>query len=107
MDRRFRQVDVFGEGPALGNPVAVVLDADGLDDEAMRRFSVWSNLSECRSLNAAAAEWLVSSGRASAPYVAAQGTSMGRRGRIHITAHGDKIWVGGRTDIILSGIADL
>lgn len=47
MKRRFRQVDVFGEDPCTGNPVAVVLDAEGLDDEALRRFSVWSNLSEC------------------------------------------------------------
>ncbi|MFE6997476.1 PhzF family phenazine biosynthesis protein [Microbacterium sp. NPDC057659] len=47
MERRFRQVDVFGEQPGTGNPVAVVLDAEGLDDEQMRQFSVWSNLSEC------------------------------------------------------------
>ena len=47
MTRRFRQVDVFGEGSCTGNPVAVVLDAEGLDDEALRRFAVWSNLSEC------------------------------------------------------------
>ncbi|HET8969596.1 MAG TPA: PhzF family phenazine biosynthesis protein [Candidatus Nanopelagicales bacterium] len=43
----FRQVDVFGAEPYAGNPVAVVLDADGLDTAVMRRFSVWSNLSEC------------------------------------------------------------
>ena len=47
MSRRFRQVDVFGEESCTGNPVAVVLDAEGLDDAAMRRFSVCSNLSEC------------------------------------------------------------
>lgn len=47
MARRFRQVDVFGEGPYAGNPVAVVLDAEGVHTEDLRRFSVWSNLSEC------------------------------------------------------------
>jgi predicted PhzF superfamily epimerase YddE/YHI9 len=31
---------VFGEDTYTGNPVAVVLDAVGLDEEAMRRFSV-------------------------------------------------------------------
>ncbi|MBG6217761.1 PhzF family phenazine biosynthesis protein [Arthrobacter sp. CAN_A6] len=31
----------------MGNPVAVLLEAEGLDDEMLRRFSVWSNLSEC------------------------------------------------------------
>lgn len=45
--RRISQVEVFGEDPCTGNPVAVVLDAAGLDEETMRRFAVWSNLSEC------------------------------------------------------------
>lgn len=44
--RRFAQVDVFTQRPGLGNPVAVVLDAEGLDDEAMARFARWTNLSE-------------------------------------------------------------
>jgi PhzF family phenazine biosynthesis protein len=278
MNRRFRQVDVFGEHLCTGNPVAVVLDAENLDDEVLRRFAVWSNLSECTfvlppttpgadyrvrifslntelpfaghptlgtarawldaggspatprvvvqecgaglipvridgdllafaapprirsgsvdaetlsavtailgverekvvdaewldngpgwvgvlldsartvlklrpdasaypgrwdigvigphrveaetrfelrafftegaeplredpvtgSLNAAAAQWLLSSGRASAPYVAAQGTALGRRGLIYITTEGDTIWVGGRADVVLSGTA--
>jgi PhzF family phenazine biosynthesis protein len=42
----FRQVDVFSSLPLLGNPVAVVHDADGLDDETMARFARWTNLSE-------------------------------------------------------------
>jgi PhzF family phenazine biosynthesis protein len=46
MRRRFRQVDVFTELPYRGNPVAVVLDADGLADDEMRRFARWTNLSE-------------------------------------------------------------
>jgi PhzF family phenazine biosynthesis protein len=46
MRRRFRQVDVFSSTPYLGNPVAVVLDADGIDDEAMQRLARWTNLSE-------------------------------------------------------------
>ncbi|MEJ7720843.1 MAG: PhzF family phenazine biosynthesis protein [Ilumatobacteraceae bacterium] len=44
--RRFLQVDVFGERPLLGNPVAVVLDADGLDDSEMAAVARWTNLSE-------------------------------------------------------------
>ncbi len=43
----FRQVDVFGARPFLGNPVAVVLDADDLTTEQMVRISEWTNLSEC------------------------------------------------------------
>lgn len=46
MTRSFRQVDVFAPEPMLGNPVAVVHDAEGLDDEAMARFARWTNLSE-------------------------------------------------------------
>lgn len=280
MNRRFRQVDVFGESSCTGNPVAVVLDADGLDDETLRRFSVWSNLSECTfvlppttpgadyrvrifslntelpfaghptlgtarawldaggvpatpgvvvqecgaglipvridgellafaapprlrsgpvdadtvatlveilgiepeqvvdaewldngpgwvgllldsartvlelrpdasahpgrwdigvigahdsgaeaafelrafftegeyplredpvtgSLNAAAAEWLIQTDRVRAPYVAAQGAAMGRHGRIYISGEDDRLWVGGRAEVILSGSADL
>jgi PhzF family phenazine biosynthesis protein len=44
--RDFRQVDVFTTTPYLGNPVAVVLDADGLSDADMQRFARWTNLSE-------------------------------------------------------------
>jgi PhzF family phenazine biosynthesis protein len=43
---QFRQVDVFGSGPLTGNPVAVVHDADGLDDARMQLFAQWTNLSE-------------------------------------------------------------
>ena len=46
MHRRFREVDVFGSGPLTGNPVAVVLDAEGLSDEQMQRLANWTNLSE-------------------------------------------------------------
>ncbi|MBW4042139.1 MAG: PhzF family phenazine biosynthesis protein [Acidobacteria bacterium] len=44
--RPFRQVDVFPGTQLGGNPVAVVLDADGIDDDTMRAFARWTNLSE-------------------------------------------------------------
>jgi PhzF family phenazine biosynthesis protein len=46
VSRPFQQVDVFTAVPYLGNAVAVVLGADGLDDMAMQRFATWTNLSE-------------------------------------------------------------
>ena len=46
MIRRFCQVDVFGDGGITGNPLAVVLDGDGLDPAAMQAFATWTNLSE-------------------------------------------------------------
>lgn len=280
MERRCRQVDVFGQDRCTGNPVAVVLDAEGLDDAALRRFSVWSNLSECTfvlpsttpgadyrvrifslntelpfaghptlgtarawldaggapatpgvvvqecgaglipvrvdgdrlafaapprlrsgpvdehllaevveilgvepgrvvdaewldngpgwvgllldsartvlelrpdasrhagrwdigvigahgpgaeaafelrafftdgdhplredpvtgSLNAAAAQWLIATGRVAAPYVAAQGTAVGRQGRVHVSSEGGRLWVGGRAEVIVSGFISL
>ena len=44
--RRFLQVDVFTARPFLGNPVAVVADADGLDAATMQAIARWTNLSE-------------------------------------------------------------
>ena len=44
--RWFKQVDVFGSEPYLGNPVAVVLEAEGLSDSDMESFARWANLSE-------------------------------------------------------------
>lgn len=45
-ERRFAQVDVFTATPLAGNPLAVVVDADGLSDAEMAAFARWTNLSE-------------------------------------------------------------
>ena len=44
--RRFTQLDVFTATPLKGNPLAVVHDAQGLDDAQMAAFARWTNLSE-------------------------------------------------------------
>lgn len=44
--RRFMQLDVFSDQPTKGNPLAVVIDANGLDETSMRNFARWTNLSE-------------------------------------------------------------
>jgi PhzF family phenazine biosynthesis protein len=46
MQRRFVQLDVFTDRPYFGNPLAVVVDAEGLDTDEMQRFANWTNLSE-------------------------------------------------------------
>ncbi len=51
--RRFAQVDVFTAVPMLGNPVAVILDASGLDAATMQRVAAWTNLSETTFVTAA------------------------------------------------------
>lgn len=44
--RRFLQLDVFADRPGAGNPLAVVVDSEGLDTAAMQAFANWTNLSE-------------------------------------------------------------
>lgn len=46
MSRRFKQVDVFTTAPFMGNPLAVILDAEGLSDQQMQAIARWTNLSE-------------------------------------------------------------
>ena len=56
------------------------------------------------SLNASLAQWLLGSGRATAPYVASQGTVLGRAGRVHISPDAEgTIWVGGGTITCIAG----
>ncbi len=43
---RFKQVDVFTVERFLGNPVAVVLAADGIGPDRMQRIAAWAKLSE-------------------------------------------------------------
>jgi PhzF family phenazine biosynthesis protein len=60
------------------------------------------------SLNASLAQWLLGSGRAQAPYVASQGTALGRAGRVHISADAEGgVWVGGGTTTCISGAVEL
>lgn len=44
--RRYVQLDVFASRPGAGNPLAVVLDADGLDDASMQAIARWTRLPE-------------------------------------------------------------
>lgn len=59
------------------------------------------------SLNAAIAQWLIPAGKAPRAYIAAQGTRMQRRGRIHIEQVDDDIWVGGHTVSGVTGTVSL
>jgi PhzF family phenazine biosynthesis protein len=60
------------------------------------------------SLNASLGQWLTGTGRLAAPYVASQGTALGREGRVHVTRDDDgQVWVGGGTVTCVEGTADL
>ncbi len=60
------------------------------------------------SLNASLASWLIRSGRASAPWTAAQGTALGRAGRIRISQDADgTIWTGGSVVTCIRGEVEI
>lgn len=51
MDRRFRLVDVFGERPLTGNPLAVVIDSESLSTDEMLEITRWFGFSETSFLS--------------------------------------------------------
>ena len=58
------------------------------------------------SLNASLAQWLAGD-RLPSSYVAAQGTVLGRAGRIHVERDGDTVWVGGNATTVIKGTVGL
>jgi PhzF family phenazine biosynthesis protein len=94
-------VGIAGPYPA-GSPEAFEVRAFFLKDGAAAEDPVTG------SLNASLAQWLLASGRATAPYVASQGTVLGRRGRVHVSRDGDgQVWVGGGTVSCVTGVVEL
>ena len=60
------------------------------------------------SLNGSLAQWLLASGRATLPYLARQGTALGRDGRVHLSLDDQEtIWVGGGTITCINGMVEL
>ena len=59
------------------------------------------------SLNAAIGQWLIDSGRAPSSYVAAQGTMLGRAGRIYVNRIDEDTWIGGHCVSVLEGTANI
>jgi PhzF family phenazine biosynthesis protein len=90
-------VGVVGPHP-IGSPVAFELRAFFTDHQGSVREDPVTG-----SLNASTAQWLLSSGRAKAPYIAAQGARVGRAGRIFIDQDDRGVWVGGRTTTLFTG----
>jgi predicted PhzF superfamily epimerase YddE/YHI9 len=59
-------------------------------------------------LNASVAQSLVETGRARTPYLARQGTALGRSGHVHISSDDNgSIWVGGGTTTRIRKEVDL
>jgi PhzF family phenazine biosynthesis protein len=59
------------------------------------------------SLNAALAQWLIGAGLAPPRYVAAQGTAMGRAGRVFVERLVDDVWIGGHSVTVIDGTVAL
>lgn len=60
------------------------------------------------SLNASTAQWMIETGRVTAPYLAGQGTRLRRTGRIHIDRDEQgSVWVGGATVTVVEGTIDV
>ena len=55
------------------------------------------------SLNASLAQWLIGAGLAPPRYVAAQGTALGRAGRVFVEQRGATVWIGGGCVKVVSG----
>ncbi len=59
------------------------------------------------SLNAGLAQWLIGNGIAPSTYIAAQGTVLGRAGRVHVHQQGADIWIGGEVASCIEGTVTL
>jgi PhzF family phenazine biosynthesis protein len=100
----------FDAAALQGNqPLGVVAPCDKAKDDTDADFEVrgfmWSGAEDpvTGSLNASLAQWLIGSGIAPSQYVAAQGTVLGRAGRVLVAKDGDTIWIGGDVTTCVSG----
>ena len=97
---------VLSISPGRGSRRIGVVAAHSADVLEVRAFVTQEGYEDTAtgSLNAGIAEWLIGSGRMKAPYVARQGTALGRTARIHISRQDDgQIWVSGGTHSVISG----
>ena len=91
-------VGVVGPYPS-DSPVAFEVRAFFTDHQGLVREDPVTG-----SLNASVAQWLFSTARARDHYVATQGTSLGRQGRIHLTQDATgQVWAGGKTATMFRG----
>src|SRR5690606_10039882 len=94
----------------LGDLHLGVVAAPGSDGTAVEVRAFGADFTEdpvTGSLNAGLAQWLTDTGVVTAPYIAAQGTALGRAGRVHVTERDGGLWVGGRTTTAIAGTVAL
>jgi PhzF family phenazine biosynthesis protein len=96
---QFRSIGLIGPRPA----------GDECDWE-VRMLAPSSGMSEdpiTGSLNAAIARWRRAEGRLVAPTTVAQGTAIGRSGRVSVVPDGDAVWIGGQVHVLVEGMLRL
>jgi PhzF family phenazine biosynthesis protein len=103
LEPRFDELDVGVVAPyRAGSPEAFEVRAFTYKDGHVDEDPVTG------SLHASLAQWLLATGRATAPYVARQGTTLGRAGRVHVSQDADgTVWVAGGTVSCVRGDVDL
>jgi PhzF family phenazine biosynthesis protein len=98
-------------GAMAGLEIGVVAPSDGGETQfEVRAFAPDLGLREdpvTGSLNAGLARWLIGAGMAPERYIAAQGTCIGREGRIYVEQSGPDIWIGGHTVTCITGVLTL
>jgi len=105
-------LDVNAITPVTGLSVGLIgPHTSGDTAYEVRMFSMSSGIKEdpiTGSLNAALAHWMQSLGRTKTPYTVAQGTCIGRHGRVHVIPtptdpDAGPIRIGGHTNILIRG----
>ena len=99
----FVDLDVGAAGPyPAGSPEAFEVRAFFPKDGSTAEDPVTG------SLNASLAQWLLETDRAQAPYVARQGSALGRAGRVHVSRDEDgRIWVACGTVTASAGTVEI
>jgi PhzF family phenazine biosynthesis protein len=105
-------IGVVGPSRGMKGKVGVIAPSSSTDTQFEVRafFPGNSGMAEdpvTGSLNAALAQWLIGQGIAPPNYVAAQGTALGRAGRVFVQQDGADIWIGGHSVTVIEGAVDL
>lgn len=103
-DTKVGVVGPYPEGGAPGDPAFEVRAFFPAAPDPDGRVTAGFEDPVTGSLNAGVAQWLREEDRAPAAYVAAQGTAMGRAGRVHVQDDGERIWVGGDCAVCVAGV---
>ena len=105
--RANREARAFAASPATGAASATA-------DFEVRGFAVPIGIEEdpvTGSLNASLAQWLMAEGHAPEHYIVAQGTCLGRAGRVHLSRENaggtPQVWVGGESVTCINGTVTL